>query len=140
MHRRIPSPRELQVHTQNILQHALIKKKLEEQQENYRKKQEMQLQQQRGQSPSNNNNNNNAPVTKSISSPTPLAFTPTSVLRKMTADKDDGSKDGSKELKAALQQQQQGRAVTGVRPHVQQQSQMQQQQWNTQFNIKQTGE
>lgn len=58
MHQRIPSPRELQVHTQNILQRALIKKKLEEQQENYRKKQEM-------------------------------AFTPTSVLRKMTAEKDE---------------------------------------------------
>lgn len=40
MHQRIPSPRELQVHTQNIMQRALIKKKLEEQQENFRKKQE----------------------------------------------------------------------------------------------------
>lgn len=79
MHQRIPSPRELQVHTQNILQRALIKKKLEEQQENYRKKQEMQ----RGQSPNTNS------TAKSVSSPTPLAFTPTSVLRKMTADKDD---------------------------------------------------
>jgi hypothetical protein len=91
LHQRIPSPRELQVHTQNILQRALIKKKLEEQQENYRKKQEMQ---QRGQSPSNNNNNNNnnnaQQPTKSVSSPTPLAFTPTSVLRKMTAEKDEG--------------------------------------------------
>lgn len=59
---------------------------MEEQQENYRKKQEMQ---QRGQSP-NNNNNTVQPPTKSVSSPTPLAFTPTSVLRKMTAEKDDG--------------------------------------------------
>lgn len=48
MHQRIPSPRELQVHTQTIMQRALIKKKLEEQQENFRKKQELQ---QRGQSP-----------------------------------------------------------------------------------------
>lgn len=82
MHQRIPSPRELQVHTQNILQRALIKKKLEEQQENFRKKQEMQ---QRGQSPSGG-----IPAVKSVASPTPLAFTPTSVLRKMTADKEEG--------------------------------------------------
>lgn len=85
MHQRIPSPRELQVHTQKILQRALIKKKLEEQQENYRKKQEMQ---QRGQSPNTNNNQTN----KSVSSPTQFAFTPTSVLRKMTAEKDEGIK------------------------------------------------
>lgn len=84
MHQRIPSPRELQVHTQNILQRALIKKKLEEQQENYRKKQEMQ----RGQSP--NTSTGGQTTAKSVSSPTPLAFTPTSVLRKMTAEKDDG--------------------------------------------------
>ena len=83
------------MHTQNILQRALIKKKLEEQQENYRKKQEMQ---QRGQSPNNNNNNtssnnnnNSTTQAKSVSSPPPLAFTPTSVLRKMTAEKDEGS-------------------------------------------------
>lgn len=82
MHQRIPSPRELQVHTQNILQRALIKKKLEEQQENYRKKQEMQ----RGQSPNASITPN---IAKSVASPTPLAFTPTSVLRKMTADKDE---------------------------------------------------
>lgn len=85
MHQRIPSPRELQVHTQNILQRALIKKKLEEQQENFRKKQEMQ---QRGQSPSGG-----ATAAKSVSSPTPLAFTPTSVLRKMTAEKEDGEQN-----------------------------------------------
>lgn len=142
MHQRIPSPRELQVHTQNILQRALIKKKLEEQQENYRKKQEMQLQQQQQQqSPSgggssNNNNGNVGSVTKSISSPTPLAFTPTSVLRKMTADKEDGgTKDGGgKDMKGLGQQ---GRAVTGIRPQMQ--PLQQQQQWNTQYNLKQTG-
>ena len=39
---RVPSPRELIVHTQNIMQSALIKKKLEEQRENFRKRQEMQ--------------------------------------------------------------------------------------------------
>lgn len=81
MHQRIPSPRELQVHTQNIMQRALIKKKLEEQQENFKKRQEMQ---QRGQSPGRG-----VSPAKHTASPTPLAFTPTSVLRKMTAEKDD---------------------------------------------------
>nr|XP_023021181.1 mediator of RNA polymerase II transcription subunit 12-like [Leptinotarsa decemlineata] len=102
LHQRIPSPRELQVHTQNILQRALIKKKLEEQQENYRKKQEMQ----RGQSPSTNG------PAKSISSPTPLAFTPTSVLRKMTADKDEG-KENKLFIDGKIPP---GRPLTGVRP------------------------
>ncbi|XP_052873680.1 putative mediator of RNA polymerase II transcription subunit 26 [Anopheles cruzii] len=41
---RIPSPRELQYHTQSIMQHALIRKKLEEARENYRKRQEQQQQ------------------------------------------------------------------------------------------------
>ncbi|XP_041971760.1 eukaryotic translation initiation factor 4E transporter-like isoform X2 [Aricia agestis] len=63
---RIPSPRELAAHTQSIMQGALIKKKLEEQRENYRRRHEPQ------------------PHHK----PTPISFTPTSVLRKMTADKE----------------------------------------------------
>lgn len=41
---RIPSPRELQYHTQSIMQNALIRKKLEEQRENYRKRQEQEKQ------------------------------------------------------------------------------------------------
>lgn len=65
------------------MQRALIKKKLEEQQENFKKRQEMQ---QRGQSPGRG-----VSPAKHNSSPTPLAFTPTSVLRKMTAEKDDGT-------------------------------------------------
>ncbi|KAL3270523.1 hypothetical protein HHI36_021062 [Cryptolaemus montrouzieri] len=125
MHQRIPSPRELQVHTQNILQRALIKKKLEEQQENFRKKQEMQ---QPGHSP------NNASSNKSVSSPTPLAFTPTSVLRKMTADKEDGNKD-SKVMESNKFPQ--GRAVIGAR--IQQQQTQQTTQWNNQFHGKQPG-
>lgn len=48
---RIPSPRELQFHTQSIMQNALIKKKLEEQRENYRKRQEQQQQNQIQQAP-----------------------------------------------------------------------------------------
>ncbi|KAG5868188.1 hypothetical protein JTB14_030261 [Gonioctena quinquepunctata] len=119
MHQRIPSPRELQVHTQNILQRALIKKKLEEQQENYRKKQEMQ----RGQSP--NTNSVQGPA-KSLSSPTQLAFTPTSVLRKMTAEKDEG-KENKLSIDGKIPP---GRPLTGVRPQPQQ---PQGQQWNQQY-------
>ncbi|XP_039297687.1 basic-leucine zipper transcription factor A isoform X4 [Nilaparvata lugens] len=41
---RVPSPRDLVAHTQNIMQTALIRKKLEEQRDNFRKRQEMQRQ------------------------------------------------------------------------------------------------
>ncbi|KRT79399.1 hypothetical protein AMK59_7734, partial [Oryctes borbonicus] len=149
MHQRIPSPRELQVHTQNIMQRALIKKKLEEQQENFRKKQELQ----RGQSPGG------ISPAKNVASPTQLAFTPTAVLRKMTAEKDEGSKDSSTKSGDSQggKSHQQGRAVTGMRNQGQQSQQQsasqaqqqgqqtdaqgqrpnqqnqQQTQWNTQF-------
>lgn len=113
MPQRIPSPRELQYHTQSIMQNALIRKKLEEQRENFRKRQEAQQAQQSQQNPSSATTNigtnlatttpaptsvaqpqaisqanpvHSSPV-KHTQSPTPLAFTPTSVLRKMTADK-----------------------------------------------------
>ncbi|XP_017779482.1 PREDICTED: eukaryotic translation initiation factor 4E transporter-like isoform X2 [Nicrophorus vespilloides] len=120
MHQRIPSPRELQLHTQNIMQRALIKKKLEEQEENYRKKQ-----QQRGNSPAK------------TASPTRLAFTPTSVLRKMTADKDDSSKEAKGDSKIP-----QGRPLIGMRPQQSNiQAQQQQVNWNNQFaqQMKQPG-
>ncbi|XP_015113085.1 eukaryotic translation initiation factor 4E transporter isoform X2 [Diachasma alloeum] len=85
MPHRVPSPRDLVMHTQSIMQSALIKTKLEEQRENYRKRQEQQAQQmhshQRITSPVNS-------PSKQMLSPTPLAFTPTSVLRKMTAEKE----------------------------------------------------
>ncbi|CAH1998847.1 unnamed protein product [Acanthoscelides obtectus] len=151
LHQRIPSPRELQVHTQNILQRALIKKKLEEQQENYRKKQELQQQRERGSSPAispasgvNNVQSSSAGSSnKGIGSPTPLAFTPTSVLRKMTADKDDAKeigKNGQEATQAAAVAaaiakagMSQGRAVTGARPATQQQVQQQPQWGGMQF-------
>ncbi|XP_063707163.1 eukaryotic translation initiation factor 4E transporter-like isoform X2 [Culicoides brevitarsis] len=97
---RIPSPRELQFHTQSIMQNALIRKKLEEQRENFRKRQEAQQAQQAQNQPQTTPNPVTsaapAPITpaqqaslaspvKHTQSPTPLAFTPTSVLRKMTA-------------------------------------------------------
>lgn len=123
---RIPSPRELQFHTQAIMQNALIKKKLEDQRENFRKRQEgqpssiamnskgmpnmcnsvvmcpdgimwfnsldinneiqmshHQQQQQASRGPASPNSmTSHKPMNQS---PTPtLAFTPTSVLRKMT--------------------------------------------------------
>ncbi|XP_059609676.1 eukaryotic translation initiation factor 4E transporter isoform X2 [Phlebotomus argentipes] len=83
---RIPSPRELQFHTQSIMQNALIRKKLEEQLENYRKRQEIALHtsQDGHVSPARRLK----PQNQADPIPTPLAFTPTSVLRKMTADKD----------------------------------------------------
>ncbi|KAF2885441.1 hypothetical protein ILUMI_20721 [Ignelater luminosus] len=129
MHQRIPSPRELQVHTQNIMQRALIKKKLEEQQENFKKRQEMQ---QRGQSPGRG-----VSPAKHTASPTPLAFTPTSVLRKMTAEKDDSTKEGNKsaDIHGKLPQ---GRPVTGMKPNNLQQQQPPQS-WNIQQQLKQPG-
>ncbi|GFS84202.1 eukaryotic translation initiation factor 4E transporter [Nephila pilipes] len=79
---RVPSPQELAVHTQSILQNALIKRKLEEQKENYRKRQEAQ----RSSSPvSTNKNGIGASPLKGLS-PT-IAFTPTSVMRKIQSEK-----------------------------------------------------
>ncbi|CAD6230459.1 GSCOCG00006768001-RA-CDS [Cotesia congregata] len=85
---RAPSPRDLIMHPQSMMQNALIKNKLEEQRESYRKRQEhqQQQQQQRIASPINS-------PSKQIMSPTPLAFTPTSVLRKMTAEKEPDGAD-----------------------------------------------
>ncbi|XP_064460861.1 eukaryotic translation initiation factor 4E transporter-like [Ornithodoros turicata] len=75
---RVPSPQELAVHTQSILQTALLKKILEEQKqkENLRKQQEAR----RMQSPSKG------------TSPTMAAFTPTSVMRKMHLDRSEQPK------------------------------------------------
>lgn len=88
---RVPSPREIVMHTQSIIQNVLIKKKLEEQRENYRKRQDQQQQQQQQQVQQRSSSPVNSPA-KQTMSPTPLAFTPTSVLRKMTADKEpDGA-------------------------------------------------
>jgi len=76
---RVPSPQEMTVLTQQIMQQALIKRKLEEQKENYRKRQ------------GETNNpafmvGTQAPTNSSAS---PLAFTPTSVMRKNAAERKD---------------------------------------------------
>ncbi|KAL0129049.1 hypothetical protein PUN28_004031 [Cardiocondyla obscurior] len=110
---RVPSPREIVMHTQSIMQSALIKKKLEEQRENFRKRQDQQQQQQQVQQ-QRTSSPVNSPAKQTAS---PLAFTPTSVLRKMTADKEpDGSSNEPPKLStqtqaSQMQQQMQSTAV-----------------------------
>ncbi|XP_026288809.1 eukaryotic translation initiation factor 4E transporter isoform X3 [Frankliniella occidentalis] len=104
---RVPSPRDMNPQAQHLMQSALIKKKLEEQREQaLRKRQETH----RSISPNVGNFNNssmNKDVKHPMSSPTPLAFTPTSVLKKMNAEKDGDQKIGGMSL-SDLQQMQQG--------------------------------
>ncbi|XP_054280145.1 eukaryotic translation initiation factor 4E transporter isoform X2 [Macrosteles quadrilineatus] len=112
MLQRVPSPRELVAHTQNILQNALLKKKLEEQKENFRKRQEMQ----RSHSPNIPAAGSLSPANQqpSTTSPTPLAFTPTSVLRKMTADKEaelNSKQQQGQQPDTSMQPPKQGRAI-----------------------------
>jgi eukaryotic translation initiation factor 4E transporter len=159
MPQRIPSPRELQYHTQSIMQNALIRKKLEEQRENYRKRQEQEKQelnakksQQDVTSSSSGENlglvdhhiatttttapsfiaqmhddkqespgGGKKPTPQHIGqnmqrqhapSPSIFTLTPTSVLRKMTAEKENDSKsDKKKSLGMPPQQQQQQQAI-----------------------------
>lgn len=89
---RVPSPREIVMHTQSIMQSALIKKKLEEQRENFRKRQDQQQQQQQQQQQVQQQRASSPVNSPAKQTASPLAFTPTSVLRKMTADKEpDGA-------------------------------------------------
>jgi len=76
---RVPSPQEMTVLTQQIMQQALIKRKLEEQKENYRKRQ----------GETNNPAFMVGPQASTNSSASPLAFTPTSVMRKSAAERKD---------------------------------------------------
>lgn len=76
---RVPSPQEMTVLTQHIMQQALIKKKLEEQRENFRKR--------HGDPPA---------MSAQVSGGSPLAFTPTSVMRKNAAER----KDSDPQIKA----------------------------------------
>ena len=83
--RRVPSPQELMVHTQQIMQSALIKRKLKEQEDSYRKRQQ---QQQSDQKPENTSSAAaTTTLDKSSPSPSSLAFTPTVVMKKMAADR-----------------------------------------------------
>ena len=83
---RVPSPQELVLHTQQIMQNALIKRKLEEQKENYRRRQDYQSPntfRERSNSDSKGAGNGNT------CRDSPLAFTPMSVMKKMAADRRD---------------------------------------------------
>ena len=83
---RIPSPQEMAIHAQQIMQNALIRRKLEEQKENFRRRQEHDQQR------------------KSTDSPA-FAFTPTVVMKKMAADRRDSDpKPVIPELKVSTQQ------------------------------------
>jgi len=90
---RVPSPQEMTVLTQHIMQQALIKRKLEEQKENYRRRQ--------GDAEPPPSSMPPGPVTSAMphlvtavsssmgTSGSPLAFTPTSVMRKNAAERKD---------------------------------------------------
>ena len=80
---RVPSPQELMVHTQQIMQNALIKRKLKEQEDSYRKRQ----QQQSDQKQESRDASATTTMDKSSPSPSSLAFTPTVVMKKMAADR-----------------------------------------------------
>ncbi|XP_068242106.1 eukaryotic translation initiation factor 4E transporter-like isoform X2 [Palaemon carinicauda] len=140
--RRPPSHQELVAHAQSIMQKALLKQELEKAKEKYRKREA-----ERARSP-----NPNLPVTVSSvgsavhkdgspsktvgKSQSPLVFTPTSVMRKMTADKDrhdrsdkPGSPVVSNDLKDSERNREQlsiGQLHNSLHQQYQQQKQQQQ--------------
>ena len=116
---RIPSPLEMSIHTQQIMQNALIKHKLEEQKENYRKRNE-------GGSgkepvlpgtPKNSGGDGGVNKTpKGTGSPAAasLAFTPTVVMKKFAADRRDSDpRPQIPELKISSQEQQNNNGRNG---------------------------
>lgn len=137
------------------MQNALIRKKLEEQRENFRKRQEQEQKEQIQKQESERKHQQepgldespeeqpkmDSPIRKVSGvppsaqhqmqrqhAPSPNIFTPTSVLRKMTGEKDgDGGKMGSDKKKAIIGQQ----SIRNL--HQQQPPQQQQQQQQQQF-------
>ena len=81
---RVPSPQELVIHTQQIMQNALIKRKLEEQKENYRRRNDYQ-----GSGSFRDRSNSDSKSANNPCGDSPLAFTPMSVMKKMAADRRD---------------------------------------------------
>ncbi len=75
VNKRVPSPQEMAIHAQQIMQNALIKRKLKEQEENFRRRHEQ-------------DGGGVGPVGGGNNSPS-LAFTPTVVMKKMAADRRD---------------------------------------------------
>lgn len=94
-HQRVPSPQELVLHTQNIMQNALIRRKLEEQKENYRRRQDQNTGTFRERSSSDSKGNGNG----NPCGDSPQAFTPLSVMKKMAADRRDSDPKVIPELK-----------------------------------------
>uniref|UniRef100_A0A0K8UIL5 Protein sister of odd and bowel n=1 Tax=Bactrocera latifrons TaxID=174628 RepID=A0A0K8UIL5_BACLA len=111
-HQAIPSQREMQFNTHTIMPNATLKKKIEEQQDSIRRRQEnypqsnttlglnevdtqqkniQQMQISSNMQQQTAGTQQQTQPTRHINSPTPLAFTPTSVLRKMTAEKDNSN-------------------------------------------------
>lgn len=112
---RIPSPQEMTVLTQQIMQQALIKRKLEEQKENYRRRQGEVRQDKedkeniRGvkyaESNTISSSSGPGPSAAGVLAGSPLAFTPTSVMRKNAAErKDSDPRLGVPELKISSNQ------------------------------------
>jgi len=81
---RVPSPQEMTVLTQQIMQNALIKRKLEEQKENFRKRHGGAVEPNIAAMLANATSGGQPPASAS-----PLAFTPTSVMRKKIAERKD---------------------------------------------------
>jgi len=118
---RVPSPQEMTVLTQQILQQALIKKKLEEQKENYRKKQESKTEKDE-----NKEGRGGGKSGEAAGSPL-LAFTPTSVMRKSAAERKDSDPSPKvPELKVTGMQEEGG--IMEKLMQIQQQAAAQQQQ------------
>jgi len=89
---RVPSPQEMTVLTQQIMQQALIKRKLEEQKENFRRRQgdvEPTPLLPPGSVTSVMPQSVAAVSSSMVTSGSPLAFTPTSVMRKNAAERKD---------------------------------------------------
>ncbi|XP_076331764.1 eukaryotic translation initiation factor 4E transporter-like isoform X2 [Tachypleus tridentatus] len=84
---RVPSPQELAIHTQSILQNALIKRKLEEQKRNFKQQQNVQWKPSTDVSSVINKPASVRGILPKRPSPTMAAFTPTSVMRKMQTEK-----------------------------------------------------
>merc|ERR1719220_3425322 len=90
---RVPSPQEMTMLTQHIMQQALIKRKLEEQKENFRRRQGDEPPPHSQQMPPQQDGSG-LPLNKvvpqaTVANPSPLSFTPTSVMRKTAAERKD---------------------------------------------------
>merc|ERR1719300_1318044 len=91
---RVPSPQEMTMLTQHIMQQALIKRKLEEQKENFRRRQGDEGHPHSQPASTQSEVMVGPPLAKAmpqatVANPSPLSFTPTSVMRKTAAERKD---------------------------------------------------